>query len=87
MEIDLLKNYPKPKRDVKKRFEAKTDEDRAIAREFGREFFDGDRANGYGGYNYNPRFWQPVIPDLETHFKLMLARLFWMWVVQRFYVG
>ena len=28
MEIDLLKNYPKPKRDVKKRFEAKTNEDR-----------------------------------------------------------
>lgn len=63
-------NYPKTKRDAKARGAEKTGEDRAIARRFGREFFDGDRRHGYGGYNYHPRFWQPVIPTLQKHFGL-----------------
>ncbi len=69
-EIDLLANYPKTKRDVKERGQTKTEEDRSIARQFGEAFFDGDRSTGYGGFNYNPRFWQPVIPDFERHFSL-----------------
>lgn len=69
-EIDLLINYPKTGRDVKGRGATKTEEDRAIARKFGKEFFDGDRKYGYGGYNYNPRFWQPVIPTFKRHFNL-----------------
>lgn len=69
-EINLLVNYPKTKRQVKERGAEKTEEDRAIARKFGKEFFDGDRKHGYGGYNYNPRFWQPVIPTFQKHFKL-----------------
>ena len=70
IEIDLLKNYPKTKRDIKDRGEKKTDEDRRIARQFGKEFFDGDRKQGYGGFHYNSRFWQPVIPDLIEHFNI-----------------
>jgi len=70
IEIDLLVNYPKTKRDVKGRGAEKTEEDRAIARKFGKEFFDGDRKNGYGGFYYNPRFWQPVIPTFQQHFNL-----------------
>lgn len=69
-EIDLLVNYPKTKRDVKERGAEKTEEDRAIARQFGKDFFDGDRKHGYGGYNYNPRFWQPVVPTFREHFGL-----------------
>ena len=69
-EIDLLINYPKTKRDPSKRADAKTEEDRRIAREFGKEFFDGDRKNGYGGFNYMPRFWTPVIPTFVEHFGL-----------------
>ena len=69
-EIDLLVNYPKTKRDVKERGADKTEEDRAIARKFGREFFDGDRKHGYGGFSYMPRFWQPVIPTFKEHFGL-----------------
>lgn len=69
-EIDLLKNYPKTKRNVKERGDSKTEEDRAIARKFGKDFFDGDRKHGYGGYNYHPRFWQPVIPDFQKEYKL-----------------
>ncbi len=70
MEIDLLTNYPKTRRDVKDRGAAKTPQDRALARQFGKDFFDGDRRHGYGGYNYNPRFWQPVIPAFQKHFGL-----------------
>ena len=69
-EIDLLANYPRAKRDVKQRGEQKTEEVRRIARQFGKEFFDGERRHGYGGFYYNPRFWKPVIPDLVNHFDL-----------------
>ncbi len=69
-EIDLLVNYPRAKRNVEDRGQNKTGEDRRIAREFGREFVDGDRRHGDGGFNYLPRFWQPVIPTLQQHFGL-----------------
>jgi len=70
-EIDLLVNYPKSKRNVKVRGAAKTEEDRNVARKFGKEFFDGDRRHGYGGFSYNSRFWQPVIPTFQKHFGLI----------------
>ena len=69
-EIDLMANYPRPKRNVEERGAAKTDADRALARKFGEEFFDGDRSHGYGGFNYQPRFWQPVIPTFKAHWGL-----------------
>ncbi len=69
-EIDLLANYPRTKRDVKERGAEKTEADRALARQFGKEFFDGDRKHGYGGFNYSPRFWQPVVGDFKKHFDL-----------------
>jgi SAM-dependent methyltransferase len=69
-EIDLLVNYPRTKRNVEERGQTKTEEDRRIARQFGRDFFDGDRRHGYGGFNYMPRFWQPVVPTFKEHFGL-----------------
>ncbi len=72
-EIDLLANYPKPRRDVAARGTAKTEADRAIARRFDREFFDGQRSTGYGGFSYHPRFWQPVIPTFQRHVGLTAA--------------
>jgi len=70
IEIDLLANYPKANRNVAERGAGKTEEQRAIARQFGREFFDGERETGYGGFSYQPRFWQPVIPSFIEHFAL-----------------
>jgi SAM-dependent methyltransferase len=70
VEIDLLANYPKPNRDVAARGAAKTEADRKVARRFDKDFFDGDRRTGYGGFTYHPRFWQPVIPTLQSHFDL-----------------
>ncbi|MDB4041883.1 class I SAM-dependent methyltransferase [Methylophilaceae bacterium] len=69
-EIDLLENYPKAKRNLDERLASKNEIDRAVAREFGREFFDGDRNHGYGGFNYMPRFWQPVIPTFKEYWNL-----------------
>ena len=70
VEIDLLAKYPKSNRNVDERGLEKTDKDREIARRFGKEFFDGDRRNGYGGFNYNSKFWEPVVPDFQKHFSL-----------------
>lgn len=70
MEIDLLRHYPKSKRDLSARLEVKSEAVRKIARKFDKEFFDGDRLYGYGGFEYMPRFWQPVIPDLVSHFGM-----------------
>jgi SAM-dependent methyltransferase len=69
-EIDLLVNYPKAKRNVEERGATKSEADRALARQFGKDFFDGDRKNGYGGFNYMPRFWQPVIPTFQEYWSL-----------------
>ena len=69
-EIDLLKNYPKTKRNLSERAQEKTIEDRMIARQFGREFFDGERRHGYGGFTYQSRFWEKVIPDIVEYYNL-----------------
>lgn len=69
-EVNLLANYPRPNRDTTARALVKTEELRTIARRFGQEFFDGNRSTGYGGFEYNPRFWTPVVPDLVSHFGL-----------------
>ena len=68
--VDLLKKYPKIKRDTKNRASQKTPYIRAIARKFDKDFFDGDRIFGYGGFTYHPRYWQPVIPDFQRHYNL-----------------
>ena len=69
-EVDLLVNYPKANRNVKARGLEKTEKDREIARKFGKEFFDGNRSHGYGGFSYNPKFWSPVVPTLKEYFSL-----------------
>ena len=66
----LANCHPKSNRDVENRKACKTDENREIARRFGKEFFDGDRNCGYGGFYYNPKFWGPVVPTLINHWKL-----------------
>jgi len=70
IEINLMQNYPYSQRDITGRLESKTQQDKLIAMEFGKEFFDGSRSHGYGGFSYNPRFWQPVIPTFKKHWNL-----------------
>ena len=69
-EINLLEKYPKAKRNLKERANSKTEKEREIARLFNKEFFDGDRRHGYGGYSYNPKYWSRVVPDFKKYWKL-----------------
>ncbi|MCF7866035.1 class I SAM-dependent methyltransferase [Candidatus Woesearchaeota archaeon] len=69
-EINLLEKYPKTKRDLKARGEEKTDEIRSVARKFEKDFFDGDRKYGYGGFTYNSRFWSEVVKDFINYYDL-----------------
>ena len=70
IEIDLLINYPKAKRDLDKRAELKTPQHREIARKFGKDFFDGDRSVGYGGFKYMEKFWRPVVPTFANFYNI-----------------
>lgn len=69
-EIDLLRNYPKTKRNLEERAQEKTEAHRKIARQFGYEFFDGNREVGYGGFRYSPKYWEPVVPTIKDHWDL-----------------
>lgn len=68
-QINLLASLPKAKRNITSRNEAQTPENIAIARQYGREYFDGPRDVGYGGYRYDGR-WIPVAEDMVKHFGL-----------------
>jgi SAM-dependent methyltransferase len=67
-EINLLAKYPRAKRDLVTRKQGQA-QNRAIARQFGREYFDGAREQGYGGYRYDGR-WIPIARDIASHFRL-----------------
>jgi SAM-dependent methyltransferase len=69
-EINLLDLYPRSNRPIDERGSLITPEHRQVARRFGREFFDGDRLHGYGGYNYHPRFWQATVQRMRDFYQL-----------------
>ncbi|MFC1508559.1 class I SAM-dependent methyltransferase [Candidatus Omnitrophota bacterium] len=68
-EINLLEAHPKTTRDYNKRAKEKTPEVVSIAKQFGRDFFDGDRLCGYGGYRYDGR-WKSVVKRMRDLYKL-----------------
>jgi SAM-dependent methyltransferase len=67
-EVNLLDTYPRSKRLIAQR-EAAVPEQRAIARQFGMEYFDGDRTQGYGGYRYDGR-WVSVATRMRDFYGL-----------------
>ncbi len=90
-EINLMDQYPRPRRPVVARGklklsgkgrinlrpEAYDQEDifleqvlLNVARRFGKEYFDGDRLYGYGGYEYHPRFWTKTARRIVEHYHL-----------------
>jgi ubiquinone/menaquinone biosynthesis C-methylase UbiE len=68
-EVDLLRSLPKTKRNIEKRAEQKDEKVIAISRQFGYDYWDGDRKYGYGGYRYDGR-WRAVARDMIEHFGL-----------------
>jgi len=69
-EINLLDLYPRSKRPIEDRGQRVTEDIRRVARQFGREYFDGERLYGYGGYSYHPRFWQATVKRFQEHYRL-----------------
>lgn len=70
-EIDLMKRYPKSQRkEITRERIGVSEEDKRIARQFGREYFDGPRRLGLGGYYYDPKYFKPVVEDMIRHFGL-----------------
>ena len=69
-EINLLDRYPTSNRPIDERGTLITEKNREIARQFGVEFFDGDRLTGYGGYSYHPRFWSETVARFRDHYAL-----------------
>src|SRR5687768_8048690 len=67
-DINLLDRYPRSRRDIASR-EAAVPAQREVAKRFGREYFDGDRGQGYGGYRYDGR-WVPIAERLRDHYGL-----------------
>src|SRR5436190_14131302 len=41
----------------------------AAAKQWGRDYWDGDRRFGYGGYAYDGR-WRPIAADIARHYGL-----------------
>ncbi len=68
-EINLLNTHPITNRDYDKRAEEKTPEIVSIAKQFGKDFFDGDRKCGYGGYKYDGR-WKAVAKRMKEYYNL-----------------
>ena len=69
VEINFLDTNPKIQRDYDKRLKEKTPEIIRVAKQFGKEFFDGDRKCGYGGYKYDGR-WRAVAQRLKDYYML-----------------
>jgi ubiquinone/menaquinone biosynthesis C-methylase UbiE len=68
-EVDLLRSLPKTKRNIRQRAEGKDPAVVAVAKQFGFDYWDGDRRYGYGGYRYDGR-WRSVARDIIAHFAL-----------------
>lgn len=61
--------HKRTKRDYIRRMMNKKVECMKVAREFGKDFWDGDRMYGYGGYQYDGR-WESVARKLVAEYKL-----------------
>jgi ubiquinone/menaquinone biosynthesis C-methylase UbiE len=66
-EINLLESFPKSNKIVEKGW--RTEKNKIIAKRFDREFFDGERVNGYGGYFYDGR-WKGVVKKIQEVYKI-----------------
>lgn len=65
------KLYPKMKRSgIKKKRTFVSKNQRKELQKFGKEYFDGKRIHGYGGYYYNKKFFSRIAKKLISYYKL-----------------
>ena len=67
-QLNLLNTFPKTARNIESR-KLNKDINRKLALEFGYEYFDGTREQGYGGYTYDGR-WIEIAKKLVDIFNL-----------------
>ncbi|MBM3944712.1 MAG: methyltransferase domain-containing protein [SAR202 cluster bacterium] len=67
-EVNLLDRYPRARRPLADNRGA-SEAFKLIARQFGREYFDGKRTTGYGGYRYDGR-WVPIAERIRDYYGL-----------------
>lgn len=65
VEINFLESFPKIERNLEPG--SRNELNKLIAKRFDKEFFDGDRANGYGGYYYDGRWIEVVKKFVKTY--------------------
>jgi len=68
-EFDALVGYPEPKTPRYVGPGLRTIRNRIIASARGKEFYDSDRANGYGGFHYDGR-WVPIVKFMAQEYGL-----------------
>lgn len=70
-EIDLVSTlHKRTKRDYVGRVtEFPKAEAAKVAKQFGKDYWDGDRKYGYGGYRYDGR-WRPIAERIAQHYSL-----------------
>ena len=68
-EFNALEGYPEPKAPRVASPDLKTIQQRIIASYRGKEFYDGDRNCGYGGFVYDGR-WLPIAQRMCDEYKL-----------------
>jgi ubiquinone/menaquinone biosynthesis C-methylase UbiE len=68
-QINLMQRYPRSTGRNADRPEI-NGEAKRISKQFGREYFDGDRRYGYGGYTYHPRFWTETVKYIRDFYQL-----------------
>ncbi len=71
MELNFLEKYQKAtKRDYVERVVSHDKADcAAVAKQWGYDYWDGERQYGYGGYRYDGR-WLPIAQDIAAHYGL-----------------
>jgi ubiquinone/menaquinone biosynthesis C-methylase UbiE len=67
--LDLMYKYPKAANRLSERYNP-SESDKLIAKKFGKEFFDGDRKYGYGGFSYDPKFWSETVKLFIERYNL-----------------
>ena len=71
MKINFWKYYPKSNRKNISGLRVKVSNRlRKKLQKFPKEYFDGKRAHGYGGYYYNPKFFRKIVKAMIKYYKL-----------------
>ena len=74
VKVNLLNSILKIKRNVNQRIK-KTKDDIKISKKFGKDYFDGKREYGYGGYKYDGR-WVTIAEEIVSRYNLKMPNIY-----------